>query len=70
MIRQPVQSTNVAAVGYCRGSKTLEVEFRNGSVYQYFDVPEPVYRQLMQATSVGSFLHRNIRDKYRYSRVA
>lgn len=68
MDRIVVTSNNVASVGYDIGSMTLEVEFRNGSVYQYFDVPEPVFRELMSAASVGGYLNANIRNSYRYVR--
>jgi hypothetical protein len=69
MNRTPVSSSNVASVGYDPNSMTLEVEFKDGSVYQYFDVPETVYQELMRASSVGEFMHANIRNNYRYTKV-
>ena len=69
MNRTPVSSSNVASVGYDAISLTLEVEFKGGSVYQYFDVPEAVYQEMMRASSVGEFMHANIRNQYRYTRV-
>ena len=69
MNRTPVSSSNVASVGYDPNTLTLEVEFKDGSVYQYFDVPETVYQELMRASSVGTFLHANIKNSYRYTKV-
>lgn len=69
MNRTPVSSTNVASVGYDQSTTTLEVEFKGGSVYQYFDVPETVYQEFMRAGSLGSFLHNNIKDSYRCTRL-
>lgn len=69
MDREPVDSSNVAAIGYDLGSETLEVEFLDGSVYQYFDVPEAVHEAFMQAESPGGFLHAQIRGAFRYARV-
>ena len=69
MNRTPVESSYAVSVGYDMTTMTLEVEHTNGSVYQYFDVPETVYQELMHATSIGQFLNANIRDNYRYSRV-
>jgi len=66
MNRTPVSSSHVASVGYDPNTLTLEVEFNDGSVYQYFDVPETVYQELLRASSVGTFMHANIRDNYRY----
>ncbi len=39
MNRVPVSSSNLAAVGYDPAGKVLEIEFLNGSIYQYFNVP-------------------------------
>ncbi|WP_080962172.1 KTSC domain-containing protein [Chromobacterium subtsugae] len=69
MQRHSVMSSNVESIGYDEGSQTLEVEFKNGAVYQYFDVPEQVYDGLRSADSVGGFLAANIKGVYRYSRV-
>jgi len=48
---------------------TLEVEFDHGAIYQYFDVPERVYNELMNASSQGGFLAREIKGRFRYARV-
>jgi len=69
MNRTPVSSSNVVSIGYDPGSLTLEVEFTGGSVYQYFDVPEAVYQELMRASSKGQFLHANVKNNYRYTKV-
>ncbi len=69
MNRTPVSSSNVASVGYDASSLTLEVEFKDGSVYQYFDVPEAVYQEIIRASSVGKFMHANIRNQYRYTKT-
>ena len=69
MNRLSVVSSNLGEVGYDQKSMTLEILFVDGSVYQYFDVPEHVYTELMSADSKGQFLHRNIKGKYRYARI-
>ena len=62
-------SSNISSVGYDSATETLEVEFWSGSVYQYYNVPENMYEQLMQSSSKGRFLHVHIRNTYPYSRV-
>lgn len=69
MNRIPVVSSNVASIGYAAESLTLEVEFKSGGVYQYFDVPQAEYLQLIAADSVGTYLNQNIKDCYRYCRI-
>jgi hypothetical protein len=69
MIRDPVASSNIASIGYDTGTETLEVEFTNGTIYQYFNVPSGLNDQLMAAPSKGQFLNIYIRNGYPFSRV-
>jgi hypothetical protein len=69
MNRQPVTSSNIASIGYDVDSQTLEIEFLNGGVYQYFDVPQHIYNELMNAGSHGQYLAQNIKGVYRFSKV-
>ena len=69
MNRIPVTSSSVATVGYDVTTMTLELEFVDCSVYQYFDVPEAEYRGLVTADSVGRYLNQNIKNSYRYTKV-
>jgi KTSC domain len=67
MQRTPVSSSNLSSVGYELSTSTLEVEFSTGRVYQYFDVPEHVYQELIHASSVGSYFAQSIKNSYAYS---
>lgn len=69
MKRQSVESSNIASIGYDEASQTLEIEFLNGGVYQYFDVPKQVYEDMMSASSHGQYLAQSIKGNYRYSKV-
>lgn len=69
MDRQPVSSTVVTSVGYDSESATLEVEFVSGSVYQYFDVPEHLHRELIAGPSAGKMMTSAIIGKFRYARL-
>lgn len=69
MEREPVNSSNLASVGYNPGSETLEVEFRNGNIYEYYNVPQFMHERLMQAGSVGTFFNAEIRSNYAYSKI-
>ena len=69
MDRYSVASSNISAVGYDEQFETLEVEFLNGSIYQYYNVPRNLYEQLMQAGSKGRFLNTYIKNAYPYSRI-
>jgi len=69
MKRITVDSSNIASIGYDPETMTLEVEFTNGNVYQYFDVPPSLHENLMLADSKGKFLHTQIKGLYRYARL-
>jgi KTSC domain len=69
MQRISVASSNLASVGYDPITQTLEIEFHNGGVYQYFGVPTEVYEGLVSAGSKGGYHAAYIRDSYSYSRV-
>ena len=64
MMRKPVNSSNLESVGYEPSSKTLEIEFNSGGVYQYSGVPPQAYSGLMNAASHGKYFHQNIKDRY------
>lgn len=61
MFRTPVSSSNLTSVGYDPRSRVLEIEFHDGSVYQYSGVPESVYRGLMAADSHGRYLDVHVK---------
>ena len=69
MDRNYVASSNIASIGYDESTETLEVEFLNGSIYQYYNVPAGLYEQLMLEGSKGRYLNTYIKNAYPYSRV-
>ncbi len=69
MDRQDVTSTNIRSIGYDNDSGMLEVEFHNGGIYQYLNVPELVYAAMMSASSKGSYLNSQIKKQYEYKKI-
>lgn len=65
MYRENVKSSNIASIGYEEEVQTLEIEFINGDIYQYFDVPRSVYQELMSSASHGRYLNQYIKGTYR-----
>lgn len=70
MSREPVVSSSIAAVGYSEPTRTLELEFQNGGVYQYVDVSPQVHAALLAAGSKGAFVNQFIKGHHRFVRVA
>jgi DNA helicase HerA-like ATPase len=69
MEREIVYSSTVLSIGYEPTSYTLEVEFKSGGLYQYYNVPEQIYQELLASDSKGKFLHVYIKPAYPCSRV-
>lgn len=67
MDRFIVDSTSIHSIGY--GSGVLEVEFRDGGLYEYQDVQPEVFHELTVAKSVGAYFIQNIKTKYPYSKI-
>ena len=61
MDRVPVNSSELANVGYDPTTSTLEVEFRTGSVYEYRQVPASVHLGLMSAPSHGKYFNQYVK---------
>ena len=71
MIRTPVVSSSLVAVGYDSQQQILEIEFHDGSIYQYFAVPAYVYSGLMSMASHGYYFQTFIKDGgYHYQRMS
>lgn len=62
----PVNSSNVKAVGYFGTS--LYVRYSNAT-YEYENVPQKIYLDLMNAESKGRFLCENVKGKFAYKKL-
>jgi hypothetical protein len=69
MQRVFVESTTLGSAGHDAQSAVLELQFRNGAVYQYFLVPSRVYQALLGPRSKGGYFNQNVRGKYPYLRI-
>jgi hypothetical protein len=64
MKRTPVKSSNIASVGYHSASRTLEVEFTSGNVYEYKNVTPATALAFRKAKSKGQYFFANIKNKF------
>ena len=68
MERQEVDSSSIDSIGYDEENQILEIEFHDG-VYQYKNVPEYVYLDMITSGAIGSFFNEDIKHEYSCSRV-
>ena len=66
---QYVDSTNVEAIGYDETRQELHVRFLESGSYVYFDVPEAVFTEFLQAPSKGLYLNTHIKGMYQFDRL-
>ena len=62
-------STVVQSWHYDYEMQTLTIRFKNGTVYEYYDVPEGTYYAFVQADSLGEFFNEEIKGIYAYCRA-
>src|ERR1700729_3919293 len=61
-----VRSSSLARLSYDRQPAILQVEFRDGTAYQYAGVPLMTYLDLLRADSMGAFFNQHIRSRFPY----
>lgn len=66
---KPVDSSNVAAVGYEPDSNVLHVQFKNGGRYSYEGVSPAHHEDLIGAKSVGSHFYNHIQGKFPHAKA-
>ena len=62
-------STVIRHFEYDAAKHRLDVQFVSGKRYSYHDVPEKLALDMRNATSKGSFFNRQIRDRYRFTKL-
>lgn len=60
----PVDSSNIARVGYDASVQELYVEWIEGRIYVYSPVPETTFQELLDADSKGGYINREIKPHY------
>ncbi len=69
MKRKPVTSSMIASIGYDAKTKSLEIEFNSGMIWQYYDLPKSEFNKMNKADSLGRYFLVNIKDCYEEVRV-
>lgn len=62
IVREAVESSQIKSVGYNATLRVLEVEFKGGSIYQYYNVDAPIHADFMKAESKGKYFGAVIKN--------
>ena len=61
-----VKSTVMNEVNYNDETNEMTIEFWNGSIFVYKEVPKELYEEFIDSTSIGQFFHRKVKDKFTF----
>ena len=64
-----LESTTLTVAGYDDHYRQLQLDFCDGTRYQYMGVPPQMFQELMEARSKGGYFNRYIRGRFRYVRL-
>jgi hypothetical protein len=64
-----LDSTLLATAAYDGCGQKLQLDLRDGTRYEYSGVAPGLYRDLLRATSKGSFFNRYIRGRFPYVKL-
>lgn len=66
------RSSNIKSLEYNTENLNLFVEFKNGSVYQYFNVPNEMFTNfelLKESDSFGKYFIANVRNNFDFKKI-
>jgi len=69
MQRHPVHSSVLNSAGYDPARRILELEFKEGETWDYFNVSQSAYKKLITSDSIGRFFVKSIKGKYPELRI-
>ncbi|MDA9279986.1 KTSC domain-containing protein [bacterium] len=64
-----IDSSNLKKTEYDTATKKVIVEFKNGTRYEYSDVPHKTYTQFRMSESQGKFFNSNIGRTFKYVKL-
>jgi hypothetical protein len=59
-------SSAITAAAYDTDAGILDIWYKGGDRYSYFDVPPHIYQELGDAPSAGEYVNLEIKPNYRY----
>lgn len=64
-----IESSNITKTEYDTETKKLIVEFKNGLMYEYEEVPHQIYTQFRMSESQGKFFSGKISRTFKYKKL-
>jgi hypothetical protein len=68
-ILNEINSSNIVRTEYDTEDKTMIAEFKNGTRYEYEEVPHNVYAEFRLSESQGKYFNSKISKVYKYKKL-
>ena len=68
-ILNEINSSNIIRTEYDTEDKTMIAEFKNGTRYEYEEVPHSVYAEFRLSESQGKYFNSKISKVYKYEKL-
>jgi hypothetical protein len=68
-ILNEINSSNIIRTEYDTEDKTMIAEFKNGTRYEYEEVPHSVYAEFRLSESQGKYFNSKISKVYKYKKL-
>jgi hypothetical protein len=65
-----LDSSSLAGAAYDARSELMVVQFRDGTAYEYSEVPADIFDGLISAASHGRYFDETVRPSFRYRRLS
>jgi hypothetical protein len=63
------ESSSISRFKYDEAEQILTIEFTSGSIYEYSEVPNFVFYEMIDSKSTGKFFHTEIKNWYDYKKI-
>jgi hypothetical protein len=60
----PVKSSAITHIGHDENTSQMKITFKESKTYDYCNVPKNIFEAFINASSIGKYYDRNIKDKY------
>jgi hypothetical protein len=64
-----IEKINYQIYDITNNKYSLDITFKSGDKYRYFDVPLSVLNEFMNSDSFGKFFQKSIKNNYKYIKI-
>jgi hypothetical protein len=69
MQRLSIDSDSLRSIGYNELGQMMEVEFEDGTLRQYYDVPLDIYDELLETKTKDKYFNDYVKDNYLFQQI-